>query len=114
MGMPAPVLVGSVFRPEPPLRVVKAMVLAQERATPSLPRKVVLLAAALALGVGLLLVVAALGKQEGTDPDQGWFWTPEWLAGEVEADQNIAAGRVTHHDSDEAFLASLEARRAPD
>jgi len=26
---------------------------------------------------------------------QAWFWTPEWQAGEREADADIAAGRVT-------------------
>jgi hypothetical protein len=41
------------------------------------------------------------------DPEQAWFWTPEWQAKEREADEDIAAGRVEHFDSDEAFLASF-------
>lgn len=43
-----------------------------------------------------------------TDPDQAWFWTPEWQAKEREADADIAAGRGTLYLSDEAFLASLK------
>ncbi|SFT91246.1 hypothetical protein SAMN04487904_1136 [Actinopolyspora lacussalsi subsp. righensis] len=27
--------------------------------------------------------------------DQRWFWTPEWQAGEAEADQQIANGEVS-------------------
>lgn len=44
------------------------------------------------------------------DPDQAWFWTPEWQAKEREVDEEIAAGipdRV--FDSGEEFLAYLEA-----
>jgi antitoxin PrlF len=28
------------------------------------------------------------------DPSQAWFWTPEWQAGEREADKDIATGRT--------------------
>ena len=42
------------------------------------------------------------------DPDQAWFWTPEWQAKEREADEAIAAGRLTTYYSTEEFLASLE------
>lgn len=41
--------------------------------------------------------------------DQAWFWTPEWQKKEREADEDIAAGRVTHFDSGDEFLASLAA-----
>ncbi len=47
------------------------------------------------------------------DPKQAWFWTPEWQEGEREADEDIAAGRVTRYDSDEQFLAALEADLKP-
>jgi antitoxin PrlF len=40
--------------------------------------------------------------------DQAWFWTPEWQAGEREADADVAAGRTEYFDSDEAFLAALD------
>jgi AbrB family looped-hinge helix DNA binding protein len=29
------------------------------------------------------------------DADQAWFWTPEWQAGEREAEEDIKAGRVS-------------------
>lgn len=41
------------------------------------------------------------------DADQAWFWTAEWQAGEREASADIAAGRTTTFDSDDAFIASL-------
>lgn len=42
--------------------------------------------------------------------DQAWFWTPEWQAGEREADAQIAAGRGTRQHSLEDFLAELDKR----
>jgi len=47
------------------------------------------------------------------DASQAWFWTPEWQAMEREADEDIAAGRVERFESDEDFLAALEARMKP-
>jgi antitoxin PrlF len=41
--------------------------------------------------------------------DQAWFFTPEWLAGEREADEDIAAGRGTFHESAEEMFAHLDA-----
>jgi antitoxin PrlF len=41
-------------------------------------------------------------------PDQEWFWTPEWIAGEREADADLAAGRSKVFYSDEEFLAYLD------
>ncbi len=29
------------------------------------------------------------------DADQAWFWSPEWQAGEREAEEDIRAGRVS-------------------
>lgn len=43
------------------------------------------------------------------DPDQAWFWTPEWQEGEREADADLAAGQGSIYYSDEEFLAALEA-----
>ena len=42
---------------------------------------------------------------------QDWLCTPEWQAREREADEDLAAGRFTRHESDEEFLAALRARR---
>lgn len=39
--------------------------------------------------------------------DQAWFFTPDWLAGEREADREIAAGRGTAHESAEGMFAHL-------
>lgn len=41
--------------------------------------------------------------------DQQWYWTPEWQAGEAEADAEYARGEGTTYRSDEEFLASLDA-----
>ncbi|HVB26370.1 MAG TPA: AbrB/MazE/SpoVT family DNA-binding domain-containing protein [Mycobacteriales bacterium] len=38
--------------------------------------------------------------------DQAWFWTESWLAGEREANEDLAAGRVDTFDSaDDMFKA---------
>ena len=41
------------------------------------------------------------------DPDQAWFWTEEWQAGEREADAQQAAGLGVAFDSDEEFTRAL-------
>ena len=51
--------------------------------------------------------VIILRPQKIIDATQAWFWTPEWQAGEAQADADIAAGRMTRHGTDEEFLASL-------
>ncbi|MGH9861395.1 MAG: AbrB/MazE/SpoVT family DNA-binding domain-containing protein [Candidatus Acidiferrales bacterium] len=43
--------------------------------------------------------------------DQLWFWTPEWQAGEREADEDIKAGRVEAFDSAEELIRSLRRAR---
>jgi antitoxin PrlF len=48
------------------------------------------------------------------DPDQAWFWTPAWQAGEREADQEIADGGGVVHRSTEEFVAHLESSLADD
>ncbi len=47
-------------------------------------------------------------EQEQVDPDQAWFWTPEWQTKEREADAAIAAHDGTFYDNPEAFLAALD------
>ena len=54
-----------------------------------------------------------LRPQKVIDATQAWFWTPEWQEKEREADEDIAAGRVERFESDEEFLAALEARMKP-
>jgi antitoxin PrlF len=41
--------------------------------------------------------------------DQAWFFSPQWLAGEREADEQIAAGRGTVHESADDMFAHLDA-----
>lgn len=41
-------------------------------------------------------------------PDQAWFWTKEWQAGEREADEDIRLGRYTEYATIEEFIASLD------
>jgi hypothetical protein len=41
--------------------------------------------------------------------DRAWFFTPEWLAGEREAGEQIAAGRGRDFDSAEEMFAHLDA-----
>ncbi|MGA8015459.1 MAG: AbrB/MazE/SpoVT family DNA-binding domain-containing protein [Candidatus Dormiibacterota bacterium] len=40
--------------------------------------------------------------------DQAWFWTERWQRMELEADEAVAAGRVTVVDGVEAMLADLD------
>jgi antitoxin PrlF len=40
--------------------------------------------------------------------DQAWFFAPEWLAGEREADEDIAARRGIVHESAEEMFAHLD------
>ena len=47
------------------------------------------------------------------DASQAWFWTPEWQAGEREAEADMAAGRSDRYESDEEFIAALRARMTP-
>lgn len=40
--------------------------------------------------------------------EEAWFWTDRWQAMEREADEDIAAGRVTHFADVEEFVAHIE------
>src|SRR6202522_19817 len=44
--------------------------------------------------------------------DQAWFFTPQWLAGEREADEEITAGRGTAHEAAEGMFENLDALAA--
>jgi antitoxin PrlF len=48
-----------------------------------------------------------LRPQKVIDATQAWFWSPEWQAGEREADADLVAGRVKMFDSGESFLVAL-------
>jgi AbrB family looped-hinge helix DNA binding protein len=51
-----------------------------------------------------------LRPQKVIDATQAWFWTPEWQAGERQADADLAAGRVEVFASGEQFQEALKAR----
>lgn len=54
--------------------------------------------------------VLLCGIPEGcVDPEPGVFLTPQWLAGELEADDDLAKGLVDRFQDEESFLATLEA-----
>ena len=61
-------------------------------------------------GAAVLLEEISVGR---IDPEQAGFWTREWSEKEREADEDIAAGRVTRHEGDEDFLAALDERTKP-
>jgi hypothetical protein len=41
------------------------------------------------------------------DPDQAWFWTPEWQERERQADEDLRLGRYEEFDSFDDFIDSL-------
>lgn len=47
------------------------------------------------------------------DATQAWFWSPDWQAGEREADLDRNAGRVETFDTDAAFLDTLQSIAKP-
>jgi antitoxin PrlF len=50
-----------------------------------------------------------LRPQKVIDSTQAWFWTPEWQAGEREADEDLRAGRTEAFSSGAALIAGLKA-----
>lgn len=50
-----------------------------------------------------------LRPQKVIDADQAWFWTPEWQAGEREADEQAARGGGEVYMDEESFQAALDA-----
>ncbi|HTJ75930.1 MAG TPA: AbrB/MazE/SpoVT family DNA-binding domain-containing protein [Acidimicrobiales bacterium] len=56
-----------------------------------------------------------LRPQKVIDAAQAWFWSPDWQAGERDADRDMDAKRAETFVSDEAFVAALRARaKRPD
>jgi hypothetical protein len=62
-------------------------------------------------GAGVLLH-GIIGRR--IDPDQAWFWTPEWQAKEREAAADIAAGRGVFFGSHEEFIGHLKSVLPPE
>jgi antitoxin PrlF len=51
-----------------------------------------------------------LRPQKIIDASQAWFWSPEWQAGERDAEADRDAGRVTTFASEKEFVDELRAR----
>jgi AbrB family looped-hinge helix DNA binding protein len=51
-----------------------------------------------------------LRPQKLIDATQAWFWSPEWQAGEREAEADRDAGRIESFRSEGEFLDALRAR----
>jgi antitoxin PrlF len=110
MGIPA-----AKIEPEPHL---KARVKIRPKAQLTLPEEI---RRALHIGEGDDVEFAV--HEDGTvtirgyvsiPTDQAWFYTPEWLAGEREADEEIAAGRGTVHESVEDMFDHLDSLGSSD
>jgi len=41
------------------------------------------------------------------DPEQAWFWSEEWQAGERKVDEDLRLGRYEDFDDMDDFIASL-------
>lgn len=48
--------------------------------------------------------------QKVIDATQAWFWTPEWQAGEREADDEVRRGGGEIYTDEESLFAALDAR----
>ena len=42
-----------------------------------------------------------------TDPQQAYFWTPDWQAGEREVDEEYARGETEHFDNVDDLIDDL-------
>jgi len=52
--------------------------------------------------------VIELRRKDRGPADQEWFWSEEWQRKEQEADEDIAAGRVTTVEDGDALIAHLK------
>ena len=68
----------------------------------------------LATGVHMQATPASVVDAESRQPDQTWFWTPQWQAKEREADADIAAVGGVVFGSDEEFIAHLDSVPPPE
>jgi hypothetical protein len=59
-------------------------------------------------GAAVLLHSLAHGR---IDPEQTWFWTSEWLPGELESEREADTDPGVVYEDAEAFKAALRAAR---
>jgi hypothetical protein len=55
----------------------------------------------------LAVVLDFVGYLAERDPEQAWFWTAEWQAGEREADEDLWTGNYEDFENMDDFIASL-------
>ena len=60
-------------------------------------------------GAAVLLRSLSSGR---IDPDQAWFWTSDWLSGELEADREASTEPGAVYEDADAFKAALRAVRS--
>lgn len=60
-------------------------------------------------GAAVLLRGLSTGR---IDPDQAWFWTLDWLTGELEADREAKADPGDVYEDADTFKAALHATRS--
>lgn len=59
-------------------------------------------------GAGVFLRSLTRGAM---DPEQAWFWTSDWLVGELEAERETDTDPGVVYEDAEAFKAALRATR---
>jgi hypothetical protein len=60
-------------------------------------------------GAAVILRSLAGGR---IDPEQAWFWTSDWLAGELEAEREASSDPGVVYDNADDFKAALRAARS--
>jgi hypothetical protein len=60
----------------------------------------------------LVVVLDFVSYLTERDPDQSWFWTPEWQAGERQADEDLQTGNYEDFATMDDLIASLEQEKA--
>jgi len=92
--------------------LIKSRSLAQEEARlAQVRRKMVQIRDNLAAAEGLTLDEILLAAQyDLIDPEQGYWWSEEWQAGEREVEQERETGQVAAFESVDALLAELHSQ----
>lgn len=60
---------------------------------------------------GQALVAWHESHDRAIDPEQQWFWTPEWQAGERAVSHELETGETAKYTSTDAFLTALESEQ---
>jgi hypothetical protein len=60
----------------------------------------------------LMVVLDFVSYLAERDPDQAWFWTPEWQSGERQIDEDLRIGNYEDFDTLDDLIASLRPEKA--